>query len=40
LTLPLALAGAASVYAMLVAGAGNLMAKREPELLERILVEA
>jgi ABC-2 type transport system permease protein len=40
LTLPLALAGSASVYAMLVAGAGNLMAKREPELLERILVEA
>jgi ABC-2 type transport system permease protein len=40
LTLPLALTGSACVYAMLVAGAAYLMAKREPELLERILVEA
>lgn len=40
LTLPLALAGSACVYAMLVAGAAGLMARREPELLERILVEA
>jgi len=39
LTLPLALAGSACVYAMLVAGAAHLMGKREPELLERILVE-
>jgi hypothetical protein len=39
-TLPLALAGSGCVYAMLVAGAASLMAKREPELLERILVEA
>jgi len=39
-TLPLALAGAAAVYAMLVAGAASLFERREPELLERILVEA
>jgi hypothetical protein len=40
LTLPLALAGAAAVYAMLVAGAARLFERREPELLERILVES
>lgn len=39
-TLPLALAGAAAVYAMLVAGAARLFERREPELLERILVES
>jgi hypothetical protein len=39
-SLPLALAGAASVYAMLVAGAARLLSRREPELLERILGEA
>lgn len=39
-SLPLALAGAAAVYAMLVAGAETLLLRREPELLERILVEA
>jgi hypothetical protein len=38
--LPLALAGAVSVYAMLVAGAAELLRRREPELLERILGEA
>jgi ABC-2 type transport system permease protein len=37
LTLPLALAGAAALYAMLVAGAAELLARREPEMLERIL---
>jgi hypothetical protein len=36
-TLPLALAGAASVYAMLVAAASRLLERREPEVLERIL---
>jgi len=36
-TLPLALAGAAAVYAMLVAGAASLLERREPEVLERIL---
>jgi hypothetical protein len=39
-TLPLALAGSGSVYAMLVAGAAALLQRREPELLERILGEA
>ena len=39
-TWSLPLAGAFSVYAMLVAGAGRLLSVREPELLERILVEA
>lgn len=39
-TLPLALAGAAAAYAMLVAGAEKLLRGREPELLERILSEA
>ena len=38
-TLPLALAGAAAVYAMLLAGAARLLERREPELLERILGE-
>jgi hypothetical protein len=38
-TLPLALAGAAAVYAMLVAAAGRLLQRREPEVLERILGE-
>jgi ABC-2 type transport system permease protein len=39
LTLPLALAGAAAVYAMLLAGAARLLERREPELLGRILGE-
>jgi hypothetical protein len=39
-SLPLALLGAASVYAMLVAGAERLLLRREPDLLERILTEA
>lgn len=39
IALPLALAGAAAVYAMLVAGAAGLLSGREPELLERILGE-
>lgn len=39
LTLPLALAGAASVYAMLTAGAASLLRRREPELLARVLGE-
>ncbi len=38
--LPLALAGAAGVYTMLIAGAARLFERREPELLERILVES
>jgi ABC-2 type transport system permease protein len=38
-TLPIALAGAAAVYAMLVAGAARMLVKREPELLERMLGE-
>jgi ABC-2 type transport system permease protein len=38
--LPLALLGAAAVYVMLLLGAGNLLARREPELLERVLSEA
>ena len=36
-TLPLALAGAGAVYAMLIAGAEMLLRRREPEVLERIL---
>jgi hypothetical protein len=36
-TLPLALAGAAAVYAMLIAGAARLLRRREPDVLERIL---
>lgn len=39
-TLPLALAGAAAVYCMLVSGAERLLLKREPDLIERILGEA
>ena len=38
-SLPLALAGAVSVYAMLVAGAARLLERRETEMLERILGE-
>lgn len=38
--LPLALAGAVSVYGMLVVGAGRYLARREPELVERVLAEA
>lgn len=38
-TLPLALAGALSVYAMLVAGAARTFSRREPEFLEKALVE-
>ena len=40
LSLPLALAGALAVYAMLVARAAELLERREPELLERVLGEA
>lgn len=39
-SLPLALAGAGAVYAMLTAGAARLLERREPELLERVLGEA
>ncbi|MGE0452246.1 MAG: hypothetical protein AB7O37_06385 [Vicinamibacteria bacterium] len=39
-TLPLALLGAAAVYALLVLWAGGLLSRREPELLERVLAEA
>jgi ABC-2 type transport system permease protein len=39
-SLPLALAGSASVYAMLLAGAARVLERREPELMERILAEA
>ncbi len=39
-TLPLALAGGAALYAMLVAGASGLLGRREPELIARILGEA
>jgi hypothetical protein len=38
-SLPLALAGAFSVYGMLVAGAARMFIRREPEFLERALVE-
>lgn len=38
-SLPLALAGAGAVYAMLVAAAGGLFRKREPDLLARVLAE-
>jgi hypothetical protein len=38
-SLPLGLAGSAAVYAMLVAGAARVLERREPELLEMILVE-
>ena len=36
-TLPLALAGSVSVYAMLVARAAQVLERREPEMLERML---
>jgi uncharacterized protein (DUF2062 family) len=36
-SLPLALAGAVAVYALLVAGATRIFQRREPELLERVL---
>jgi ABC-2 type transport system permease protein len=39
LSLPLALAGAIAVYAMLTAGATALLRRREPELLARVLGE-
>jgi hypothetical protein len=38
--LPLAIAGAASVYAILVLGAERLLLRREPELLERVLEQS
>jgi len=37
--LPLAFAGAVSLYAMLVAGAARIFSRREPEFLEKALVE-
>jgi ABC-2 type transport system permease protein len=40
LTLPLALAGAVAVYALLVERAAGLLSRREPELLERMLSTA
>jgi len=39
LTLPMALAGAAAVYAMMVAAAARLLGRREPEVLARVLGE-
>ena len=39
ISLPLALAGAAAVYAMLVAWAERLLLRREPELVARMLAE-
>jgi len=39
-SLPLALAGAGAVYAMLVAGAAGVLERREPDLLQRVLGEA
>jgi ABC-2 type transport system permease protein len=39
LSLPLALAGAVAVYAMLLAGAERLLLRREPDLLSRALLE-
>lgn len=39
LTLPIAIAGAAAVYAMMVAAAARLLARREPEVLARVLGE-
>jgi ABC-2 type transport system permease protein len=38
-SLPLALAGAAAVYAMLLAGAERLLVRREPDLVARMLAE-
>jgi ABC-2 type transport system permease protein len=40
IALPLAIAGAVAVYAMLIAGAARLLERREPEVLERVLGEA
>jgi hypothetical protein len=40
MTLPLALLGAAAVYAMLLGGAAALLERREPDVLERVLAEA
>lgn len=39
-SLPLALAGAAAVYALLIGGAARLLERREPDVLERVLGEA
>jgi ABC-2 type transport system permease protein len=39
ISLPLALAGGVSVYALLVGGAEAVLSRREPELLERVLGE-
>jgi ABC-2 type transport system permease protein len=39
-SLPLGLAGALAVYAMLIAGAARLLEQRETDLLERILTES
>jgi hypothetical protein len=39
-SVPLGLAGAVSVYGMLVAGAARLLSRRESELLESVLEEA
>ncbi len=39
-SLPLGLCGALALYAMLVAWAAELLERREPELLERVLAEA
>ena len=39
LTLPLALAGAAAIYATLLAAAARLLLRREPDLLGRVLGE-
>ncbi|HVR72540.1 MAG TPA: hypothetical protein VMT87_17025 [Vicinamibacteria bacterium] len=39
-SIPLAIAGAGAVYAMLVAGAAGLLERREPEVLERMLSSA
>jgi hypothetical protein len=39
ISLPLALAGALAVYAMLVAGAERLLLRREPELVAHMLAE-
>ncbi len=38
-TLPLSVAGAAAVYALLLAGAARVLERREPELMERMLSE-
>ena len=39
LTLPLSVAGAVALYGMLTAGAATLLARREPDLLARVLGE-